>query len=75
LTGESLAEIVSLYEGSTHVGTTASNTDSGTFLGVNSYDGCTVITGTHSFHTAELWSVNGTVQGGATSINSNLHCS
>jgi hypothetical protein len=75
LTSESLSEIVSLYRGSTHVGTTATGSGGGTFLGVNSYDGCTVITGTHSFHTAELWSVNGTVQGGATSVSSNLRCS
>ncbi|HVX22483.1 MAG TPA: hypothetical protein VHB02_14115 [Acidimicrobiales bacterium] len=71
---ESLAEIVSDYEGSTHVGNTNSGTGSGTWLGVNSYAACTIIGGTNSFHTAELWSVNGIFQGGATSSSSALHC-
>ena len=71
---EALAQIVSDYQGSTHVGTTNSGTDSGKWLGVNSYAPCTTIGGTNSFHTAELWSVNGSLQGGATSPNANLHC-
>ena len=73
-TGESLAEIVSDYEGSTHVGNTATGTGGGTHLGINAYAACTIVTATHSFHTAELYSVNGIVQGGATSSSANLHC-
>lgn len=70
---ETLAAIVSLYVGTTHVGTTAGGTDVGTFLGVNSYDPC-VSGGPATFHTAELWSVNGTLQGGGTSGGSYLGC-
>ena len=73
-TSESLAEIVALYRGSTHVGTTATGSGGGTFLGINSYYGCSVISGTHAFQTDELWAVNGTVRGGAASHTSNLHC-
>lgn len=72
LTGESLAALVSLYVGSTHVGTTAGGTDIGTYLSVNSYFGCH--SGSATFHTAELWSVNGSLQGGTTSSPSSLQC-
>ncbi|HVX20247.1 MAG TPA: hypothetical protein VHB02_02755 [Acidimicrobiales bacterium] len=72
--GESLAQIVSIYEGGTHVGSTATGSGAGTLLIVNSYAPCTTIGGTNSFHTAELWSVNGTLQGGATSSSANLQC-
>jgi hypothetical protein len=74
-TTETLAEVVSDYRGNTHVGNTATGSDRGTWLGVDAYYGCSVISGTNSFHTAELWSVHGTVQGGATSSPANLHCS
>ena len=71
---ETLAQVVSLYRGGTHVGNTATGSDRGTWLGTTAYDGCSVISGTNGFHTAELWSVNGIVQGGATSGTASLHC-
>lgn len=71
---ETLSLIVSIYEGSTHVGTTAGGSGSGIIYGLDAYAYCNVISGTNSFHTAQLWSVNGNLQGGATSGSSNLHC-
>lgn len=71
---ETLAEIVSVYQGGTHEGTTNQGTDYGDYLSVNSYAECYPISGTHQFHTAELYSVNGVYQGGATSGNNGLHC-
>ena len=71
---EDMSVIVSLYQGSTHVGTTAGGSATGDYLGVNAYYGCTTITGTNSFHTAELWAINGNLQGGDTSSSANLHC-
>ncbi len=71
LTGESLAAIVSLYVGSTHVGTTASGTDVGDYLVVNSYDPCT--SGSATFQTDELWAVNGNIEGGTTG-RASLQC-
>jgi|HubBroStandDraft_6_1064221.scaffolds.fasta_scaffold152026_2 hypothetical protein len=73
-TTETLSQVVSDYRGGTHVGTTATGSDRSTVLDVNAYYGCTVIGGTNGFHTAELWSVHGTLQGGATSGTANLHC-
>jgi hypothetical protein len=64
LTGESLAAIVALYVGSTYVGTSASGTDVGDYLVVNSYDPCT--SGSATFTDDELWAVNGKIQGGTT---------
>jgi hypothetical protein len=73
-TTETLSQVVSDYRGGTHVGSTATGSDRSTVLDVNAYYGCTVIGGTNGFHTAELWSVHGTLQGGATSGTANLHC-
>lgn len=73
-TTETLAQVVSDYRGNTHVGNSATGSDRGTWLGITAYDGCSVISGTNGFHTAELWSVNGVVQGGATSGTASLHC-
>ncbi len=70
---ENLAAIVSLYVGATHVGTSATGSDTGTTLAVNSYFGCSS-GGPNTFHTAELYSVNGIVQGGATSTGASLGC-
>ncbi|HVX23125.1 MAG TPA: hypothetical protein VHB02_17425 [Acidimicrobiales bacterium] len=70
---EDLAAIVSLYIGGTHVGATATGSDSGTYLGVNSFFSCSS-GGPNTFHTAELWSVNGVVQGGTTSTGASLGC-
>jgi len=70
----SMAEIVSLYKGVTHVGNTNTGSGTGHSLSIDSYAQCTLIGGTNSFHTAELWSVNGVVQGGMTSPSANLNC-
>jgi hypothetical protein len=74
LTTETLALVVADYRGGTHVGNTATGSGRGTWLGITAYDGCSVISGTNGFHTAQLWSVNGIVQGGATSGTASLHC-
>jgi hypothetical protein len=73
-TTETLAEIVADYRGNTHVGNTATGSDRGTWLGVNAYYACSVISGTNGFETDELWAVHGTVEGGAQSSTSSLHC-
>ena len=73
ITTETLSLIVANHRGGTQVGNTASGSDSGTWLGVNAYYGCTVIGGTNGFQTAQLWGDDGTI-GGATSGTSSLHC-
>jgi hypothetical protein len=74
---ESLSVMASLYErsgsGSTHVGNGGSASVFGTYLAVDAYDGCTPSTG-HAFQTAQLWSVNGTLQSGASSAWATLGC-
>ena len=71
---ETLSIIASLYEGSTHVGTSAGGSGSGTIYSINAYAYCNRISGTNGFHTAQIWSVNGNLQGGATSGTSYLNC-
>lgn len=66
--------IVSVFRGGTRVGTVMGGTGGGTWLGINAYAVCTHISGSHLFHTAQLWAVNGVYQGGATSPNAWLHC-
>ena len=73
-TPETLSQIVSIYRSGTQVGGSGSGSNSSNYLAVNAYYGCTVIGGTNPFVTAELWSVNGVVQGGRTSGTGNLHC-
>lgn len=75
-TPETLAIIVGLYRGLfTHVGTTMGGTVVGSpYLGVNAYAVCHHISGTHTFRTSQLWSVNGSYQGGASSGEAKLHC-
>ncbi len=72
---ETLGIIVSIYRGLvTKVGTTNGTTAHGSTLTLNTYYACTVISGTHDFRTSEIWSVNGTDEGGSTSGESALHC-
>lgn len=76
-TAETLSLIVSIYRGLlTHVGTTAagSSGSAATSYSLNSYYFCTAIPGTHDFRTSEIWGVNGTDEGGATSSEAALHC-
>lgn len=74
-TTETLAIIVGLYRGFfTHVGTTMGGTAVSSYLGVNAYAVCNHISGTHTFRTSQLWSVNGSSQGGASSGEAALHC-
>ncbi len=74
---ETLGLIVSIYRGVfTHVGTNQGGTTTHprTSYAVSTYYFCTHITGTHEFRTSQIWSVNGTDEGGATSSESWLHC-
>jgi hypothetical protein len=74
---EKLAVTASLYErtatGSTHVGNGGTGSVFGTYLAVDAYDACSASTG-HQFQTAQLWSVNGVLEAGATSGWPTLGC-
>ena len=71
---ESLSVIAALYSGSSQLGTAAGGSATGYYLAVDVYYGCSLTTGTRSFHTAELWAVDNVLEGGATSGSANLHC-
>lgn len=75
LSAEPLGVIVSIYQGGSQVGGTAGGTGTGNYLAVDAYSPCTVIAGTSTFQTAELYSVYGALQGGGVSAFSSLHCS
>ncbi|MGH9088918.1 MAG: hypothetical protein ACRDYZ_12550 [Acidimicrobiales bacterium] len=68
-----LAMIVSLYEGFSRVGT-ASGSTYGYYYALDAFYPCRGISGTSSFITTELWSVNGALQPGAQSGWSALAC-
>ncbi|MGH9092818.1 MAG: hypothetical protein ACRDZR_15795 [Acidimicrobiales bacterium] len=71
---ETLSLIVSVYRGGTRVGTVAGGSGGGTWFGVNAYAPCNYNGSYHGFRTAQLWAVNGTLQGGATSATRTLQC-
>lgn len=71
---ETMGLIVSVYHLGTREGTPNSGSGGGYYLGVNAYAFCYHITGWHAFRTTQLWSVNGVLQGGATSSYNTLHC-
>lgn len=74
---ENLALIASLYTSSSGgayaVGKGGSTSTYGTYLSEDAYFGCSPSAG-HGFETAQLWSVNGGLQPGATSPWSSLGC-
>ncbi|HEX3946238.1 MAG TPA: hypothetical protein VHW47_00975 [Acidimicrobiales bacterium] len=72
LAGETLAEIVGIYRNGTQIGS-ASGSGWGGYLGINAYAPC-YSSYAHSFQTAELWAVNGSLAG-ADSGWSSLGCS
>jgi hypothetical protein len=69
---ETLSQIIGLYMGSTQL-SNAGAAGYGDYLVVNAYSPC-YSSSAHSFQTAELWSVNGTLQGGSDSGWSSLNC-
>ena len=73
-TGETISIISSVFRGGTRVGTVSGGSGGGTWYGVNAYAPCNYNGSYNSFRTAQLWSVNGNYQGGATSTYSTLQC-
>ena len=69
---ETLAEIIGLYMSSTQLNN-AGGATYGSYLALNTYSPCYSSSG-HWFQTAELWSINGTLQGGSDSGWSALNC-
>ncbi|HEY5245322.1 MAG TPA: hypothetical protein VIJ60_06605 [Acidimicrobiales bacterium] len=69
---ETLSMVIGLYMGSTQL-SNAGAASYGSYLAVNSYSPCYSSSG-HWFQTAQLWSVNGTLQSGADSGWSALSC-
>jgi hypothetical protein len=69
---ETLSQIIGLYMGSTQL-SNAGGASYGSYLAINAYSPCYSSSG-HWFQTAELWSINGTLQTGADSGWSALSC-
>ncbi len=71
---ENISILASIDENGTQVSGTAGGSGYTSFLQVAVYSGCTPISWTNAFQTAQLWSINGVLEGGAVSAASYLGC-
>jgi hypothetical protein len=71
---ENISILASIDENGVQVSGTAGGSGYTSFLQVAVYSQCTPVSWTNAFQTAELWSINGVLEGGAVSSASYLGC-
>lgn len=71
---ENISILASIDENGVQVSGTAAGSGYTSFLQVAVYSQCTPVSWTNAFQTAELWSINGVLEGGAVSSASYLGC-